>query len=84
MKKIDSFTQSCYDYMDALRPYCNDANMFGPSLEDKFGLECYVARQIVGDWIKYTDARITHPWEKERFQRWWSPKSLPAATDVSH
>ena len=32
-KKIDSFTQSCYDYMDALRPYANDANMFGPTLE---------------------------------------------------
>ena len=45
--------------------------MLGPILEDKFGLECYIARQIVGDWFVYHEARL-HPFDRERFQRWRS------------
>ena len=72
MKKIDSFTQACYDYLDQIQYYMNDPTQLGPCLESKFGLECYIARQIVGDWFGYHEARLTHPFDRERFQRWRS------------
>lgn len=72
MKKIDGFTQDCYDYLDQVHYYLNDATTLGPILEDKFGLECYIARQIVSDWIKYHTAQLSHPYDRQRFFEWWT------------
>ncbi len=72
MTKIDSFTQACYDYLDEARLYLNDSTQLGPILENKFGLECYIARQIVSDWISYHEKKLTHPYDRTRFRNWWS------------
>ena len=70
MKEIDSFTQDCYDYLDQVHYYMNDATMLGPVLEDKFGLECYIARRIVSDWMEYHTAQLSHPYDIARFRDW--------------
>ena len=71
MKKISALEYECYDYLDELRLYVNDSRSIHHAVENKFGLDCYVARAITIDWFSYHLNRLTHPLDRERFEVWW-------------